>query len=253
MSRGAKQFIYGLFYLVIVGLIVTGIFYAFFRPAPSCFDGIQNEGEQGIDCGGPCPKPCTADLPPLSAGTPVMFTASPGSVTLIAQVADPNSGYGAATFDYTFNVYDATGGLLASFPYASFIYPDQSKYVTAVNVSLPTTTAAANANIMIASGTQWVASSTMGSVPQFTFQNLVTQEVSSDTVAASANLVNGQQIPFAQVFIVAIFKNANGTPVGVSQTEVDNVSAGGSVPVSVLYPAVPGIDASNTEMDAYAE
>ena len=26
---------------------------------PSCTDGIQNQGETGIDCGGPCPNPCT--------------------------------------------------------------------------------------------------------------------------------------------------------------------------------------------------
>ncbi|MDI3543768.1 MAG: hypothetical protein PWQ28_49 [Candidatus Woesearchaeota archaeon] len=26
-------------------------------PCPSCFDGIQNQGEEGIDCGGPC-SPC---------------------------------------------------------------------------------------------------------------------------------------------------------------------------------------------------
>jgi len=27
------------------------------EPEPTCFDGIQNQGEEGIDCGGPCP-PC---------------------------------------------------------------------------------------------------------------------------------------------------------------------------------------------------
>jgi hypothetical protein len=27
-------------------------------PIPTCFDGIQNQGEEGIDCGGPCPTPC---------------------------------------------------------------------------------------------------------------------------------------------------------------------------------------------------
>ncbi len=28
------------------------------KPCPSCFDGIQNQGEEGVDCGGPC-RPCT--------------------------------------------------------------------------------------------------------------------------------------------------------------------------------------------------
>ena len=32
------------------------------RPAPkmSCADGVQNQGEQGVDCGGPCARPCEA-------------------------------------------------------------------------------------------------------------------------------------------------------------------------------------------------
>ncbi len=28
---------------------------------PSCGDGIQNQGEEGVDCGGPCPIPCGND------------------------------------------------------------------------------------------------------------------------------------------------------------------------------------------------
>lgn len=27
-------------------------------PIPTCFDGVQNQGEEGIDCGGPCVTPC---------------------------------------------------------------------------------------------------------------------------------------------------------------------------------------------------
>jgi|GEM_PF-2277232 len=28
-------------------------------PTATCSDGVQNQGEDGIDCGGPCPTPCT--------------------------------------------------------------------------------------------------------------------------------------------------------------------------------------------------
>ena len=27
-------------------------------PTATCVDGIRNQGEQGVDCGGPCPIPC---------------------------------------------------------------------------------------------------------------------------------------------------------------------------------------------------
>ncbi|OYT41540.1 MAG: hypothetical protein B6U86_02040, partial [Candidatus Altiarchaeales archaeon ex4484_43] len=31
---------------------------------PTCSDGIQNQGEEGIDCGGPCP-PCKIEQPDI--------------------------------------------------------------------------------------------------------------------------------------------------------------------------------------------
>jgi len=31
------------------------------EPEPSCTDGIQNQGETGVDCGGPCP-PCVYNI-----------------------------------------------------------------------------------------------------------------------------------------------------------------------------------------------
>lgn len=45
--------------LVIILIILLFNLYRYIktRPAPSCFDGIQNQGELGVDCGGPCP-PC---------------------------------------------------------------------------------------------------------------------------------------------------------------------------------------------------
>lgn len=35
-------------------------------PLSTCFDGIQNGGEEGVDCGGPCPTPCD---PSVACGT----------------------------------------------------------------------------------------------------------------------------------------------------------------------------------------
>ena len=30
------------------------------KPTATCYDGIQNQGEEGIDCGGPC-APCAKE------------------------------------------------------------------------------------------------------------------------------------------------------------------------------------------------
>ena len=32
------------------------------KPVPDCFDGIQNQGELGVDCGGPCLETCPSKM-----------------------------------------------------------------------------------------------------------------------------------------------------------------------------------------------
>ncbi|MCH7883382.1 hypothetical protein IIA95_03125 [Patescibacteria group bacterium] len=53
-----------LFYIGILGAIILGVLiYAGVRliPETTCFDNKRNQGEEGIDCGGPC-KPCLENL-----------------------------------------------------------------------------------------------------------------------------------------------------------------------------------------------
>lgn len=70
--------------------------------APTCSDGVQNQGETGVDCGGPCAA-CSADLPPannpVNNGTPTTKSVSVApagqaitriSVTLKALVSNPS-------------------------------------------------------------------------------------------------------------------------------------------------------------------
>jgi len=69
------------------------------KPCPSCFDGIQNQGEEGIDCGGPC-KPCptttttkittTTSTTTTSTTVPVTTTTTAPVVTTTTTIAAPS-------------------------------------------------------------------------------------------------------------------------------------------------------------------
>ena len=92
-------------------------------PAPTCSDGIQNQGETGVDCGGPCPA-----CPPsgetvllasyfetgmdswLDGGSDVTRVNSTNSYEGVYSIrlAD-NSGTQSAMTSPTFNLSDATG------------------------------------------------------------------------------------------------------------------------------------------------
>src|SRR3989344_800500 len=59
--RKKKQLIYGSIYILIIAGIISGIY--FYKTRPTCFDAVQNGGEQGIDCGGKCAQVCRITVP----------------------------------------------------------------------------------------------------------------------------------------------------------------------------------------------
>ncbi|MCK6551940.1 DUF4215 domain-containing protein, partial [Myxococcota bacterium] len=54
-------------------------------PTPTCTDDVQNQGETGVDCGGPCPAECLVVALPLRGAQVVPVTTSPsrGSCTIV--------------------------------------------------------------------------------------------------------------------------------------------------------------------------
>jgi len=54
---------------------------------PTCSDGIQNQNEGGIDCGGPCPKQCEPELPSERVGLTFVVIVSIVAIILLVIVA----------------------------------------------------------------------------------------------------------------------------------------------------------------------
>jgi len=126
--RTTKQFIIALIFFFILfgfGFLV----YYLSQPAPSCSDGIQNQSEEGIDCGGPC-LPCQLVY---IKDIEVLWTkamASQGDFyDLAAQIKNPNQNYGSGQVPYQFELYDFNGNLIVQYPGLTFILPNQTKYL----------------------------------------------------------------------------------------------------------------------------
>ena len=162
MPRRVKQVVYGILYLVIVGAIATGIYFLFLKPAPSCFDGIQDEGETGIDCGGPCAKLCIpsniAPIVPLGAVT--IFSPLAGHVTVLAELENTNTDFAANSFDYVVTLYGADGSsTVANIPGSSFAYAAETKYLVVPNEDIPASVSRADITV---SDIQWVRQRSWG-------------------------------------------------------------------------------------------
>jgi len=252
-SRRIKQLVYGLFFVIVIVIVIWLIYLAFFKPAPSCFDGIQNQGETGVDCGGPCAKLCIpSTIQPVAAiGNVSVFAPLAGRVTLLGEIVDPNSDFAAQSVSYTFDLYDASGNLIASIPGTAYVYADQTEYLVVPNEAVSTVVDHAALTI---GAVQWVSASQMGLVPQFTFKNIATVPgLASGTLAVDGQIVDADSASFTNITIIAVLRSSGGAPAGVSETVIDSIAPNQAENFSITYPAAANIDPTQTQVYAYAE
>ena len=124
-----KQIIIIVVCLFILALIVGGIFLLTRPKAPTCFDSIQNQGEIGVDCGGPCslcPQQLQKNLEIISTKA---IKTQDNYVDVVAKIKNLNRDFGVKLFSYVFDLYDSAGNLISSKQGSSYILPQKTKYI----------------------------------------------------------------------------------------------------------------------------
>lgn len=235
-TRRAKQIIYGAFYLVFLALICAAIYGIFRLVSPAA----------------PAVASCTSDCMPVGAGSIATssvqtFITSPGHYTFLEQIANTNEDYAAEYFDYAVDFYDASGTVIQSIPGSSFVYGAQTKYLVVPNQTVADPGVATGFTV---SNVYWVASSTLGALPQFNVQNLQTG-MTSTTASVSGQITNTAIATFQYVFVDVIFAGPDGSPVGATQTELNDVGPDQTVNFSASYPANAAINPANHQVLVY--
>jgi len=240
MSRSAKKIFYGVFYIALFGLIA----YGFARPVivtpPSCTDGVQNQLEQGIDCGGPCSVTCDiAKLVPLSVtGTVSVFGLSSGKAVLLAQVSNANEGYKATQFFYRFLVHDSTGKLIETVSGSDSISALERKYVFESGVS--SVFQKIGKVTMEVYDVSW-KKAYMALAPQVAVISGPTTTIGSDKITVSGSLKNQGSVEASDIAIIAVLYDAYGIEVFASQWVVSSLPASSAVSFTVIFPNDPQI------------
>src|SRR5258708_7203484 len=138
MQRKFKQLIYLLFFALCWTALIAGIYFLFLKPAPSCYDGKQNQGEEGVDCGGPCATVCIpSSIKSISVVDRVVWLKTADNrYVIFAAVKNENATFAARSFGYTFKAYDAGGNLIQTASGDSYIYAGDVRYLFLPNVSI---------------------------------------------------------------------------------------------------------------------
>ncbi len=107
-----KTIILGAVVLVLTA-VSFAIFWNFWYRAPTCFDGLKNNDETGIDCGGSCSLICnTGILKPIIRWDPRLFEVLPGTWSALVYVENANTNVDATYVPYTFTMYGEDNQIL---------------------------------------------------------------------------------------------------------------------------------------------
>jgi len=128
MNRNQKRINVILFYLLLLA-VLGGVIYFMTRPEMTCSDGIKNQGEEKIDCGGPC-APCQKKIQfkDLQIKSIERANNGEGGEDILIQMYNPNEEYGAKVFKY--KIYDEDkNSNTANHEGKDFILPKETKYI----------------------------------------------------------------------------------------------------------------------------
>ncbi|MEX0918841.1 MAG: hypothetical protein WDZ85_02625 [Candidatus Paceibacterota bacterium] len=204
-----------IFSLGLVVIAVAGIYYFFSRPAPTCFDGIKNQDEKGIDCGGSCRRICSADVKPLRVLWVRPFAVTPNMHSVAALVENPNNTAGVSSLDYQLRLVNTAGETLAIKSGRSEARADGQFIIFESNII--TTEPAARAFLDLAEDQFWEE------LPARRYHLPVTQRSFQAEPAPrlTASISNRETIDFTDLPVVVVLADADGNAFAASRTVIE--------------------------------
>jgi hypothetical protein len=214
--------------ILIIGLPAFLLLYK----APTCFDGKQNQGEQGIDCGGPCVKLCpSAFFPPEVIWTKAEPVA-PGLYNVAAYVVNNNLSGAAYNVAYNMQLFDDQGVLITYKDSTMTIPPHRN--TLAFQGSVSTEKRIPAKAIITIDPPQWIKENDeLGNLV------IVDKKYSEDKDSSSlqVTLQNTAVTPYNDLSIYVVLYDVNGNAVDFSKTVVNSVPAnGGTVIAPFTWP-----------------
>lgn len=246
--RWSKQLIIGSVYLVIFIVLGYGI-YNWTRVKPTCFDGIQNGKEEGVDCGTlACGKPCGPVIQPIQINNTKLIKVIEGDYDFIAQVSNPNTDYGSSVVTYVLTHTDANGQKTSE-EGNFYILPGQTRYL--VRNALKSLTEISEMTLEVKS-VDWEKVNMPGGGISFAVQGKDLKNINKGSVAVrvAGVLLNDSNYDFDTVDIVVVVFDSQADIIGVNKTDIRTFLAHTSRGFTVEWPSPFKADAYRIDIEA---
>jgi hypothetical protein len=232
MSKILKQIFIAVVFFSIIGLAV---YFGVIRKEPTCFDGIQNQGEEEIDCGGPC-EACPIPPPPvedLIISWEKIIPSGQNLYDLVAQIKNSNTDYGANLIGYNFKIYDKQNSLLNKKEGKTFILPGETKYIIEPFIS----SEKADRTVFEISQIDWQRLKVYKE-PEIIIKEKIYQNLSGNPYygEASGIVINKSSYDFDKILINVVLYGGEENVLGAGSVELSTMLSSEERYFNVLWP-----------------
>lgn len=221
---------------IVVLLISSYFVYIFFiKKTPTCFDGVRNQNERGIDCGGICSVVCTQDAKSLIPLWTRVFHITDDVYSVVAYLENQNTTAAIQKISYEIRIYDDKN-ILTSAPItgSTFISP-QSKMAIFASPLKTGKRIPQRAFITFTTSPQWMTPQKKYQTP-FLAVNETQLSDESSSPKLSARISNPTYYSLHDVEVTALLYDASGNAVHASQSFIENLEQQSSAQVYFTWP-----------------
>ena len=220
--------------LFVLIAILAIILFFLFNKTPTCSDGIKNQGELGIDCGGPCNILCRAQYsdPVIIWGPRWSKVLSSGTYNFLTYAQNPNNGAGALNATYLFRVYDKNDVLLYQNSGTTFIPPNNNFVIFEENVNL-FDKVPARAKFEFTGSPVWQKMESMESSITAVSKQLVNEDTKPKLLAT---IKNSTLKTINNIESVAILYDENNNAIAFSKTKIDSIDKDSMADIVFTWP-----------------
>lgn len=230
-QRRKTTYIVSILFIFLIILII--IFFAFFNKKSTCFDRIQNQGEQGIDCGGPCSLLCkTYGNPVVLWGPRWEKVLTSGTYSFLTYAQNPNIGVGALSVPYILKVYDVNNILLYQKNDFANIPPNNNFVIFEDNINL-FDKVPARAELNFTGIPVWESMTSNEANITAVSKNLMNEDTAPKLMVT---MRNSSLNPINNIESIAILYDQNDNAVAFSRTKIDSINAGGTMDIAFTWP-----------------
>lgn len=223
----------GILFLAVILFIVVP-FFVFIYKSPTCFDGVKNGEETGVDCGGSCRLLCTAEISkPIARWDPRVFRVATSTYSVLAFMENPNVAAEVYNAPYSFKLYDAQGVLITERTGTTYIPKGGNFAVFESNVSVGTRIPI-RATFEFTKDLTWIRNTNTSPNIEITDETLLSQDKAP---RVEAKIKNSSLDRVANIDVTAIVSDGAGNAIGASRTYLEALNPGESQRLTFTWPA----------------